>query len=51
MGGLAIIEHTEGKPFFFTFFISNEVKLHPTDAVNAQNFLSKHIGIYVYIYI
>jgi hypothetical protein len=47
MGGLAIIEHTEGKPFFFTFFISNEVKLHPTDAVNAENFLSKHVGTLV----
>jgi len=47
MGGLAVIEHTEGKPFFFTFFISNEVKLHPTDAVNAENFLSKHIGTLV----
>ena len=36
--------HFQGKPFFFTFFISNEVKLHPTDSLRAQEFISKHLG-------
>ena len=35
----------QGKPFFFTFFISNEVKLHPTDSLRAQDFISKHLGV------
>jgi ribosome biogenesis GTPase A len=36
LGGLATIELLEGRPFFFTFFVSNEVKLHPTDATRAE---------------
>ena len=31
IGALATIELLEGKPFFFTFFVSNGIKLHPTD--------------------
>lgn len=30
LGGLGSIELLEGKPFFFTFFVSNGVKLHHT---------------------
>lgn len=46
IGGLAIVELLEGRPFFFTFFVSNEVKLHPTDAEKAKTILysEKHIG-------
>lgn len=31
IGGLARIEVLEGRPFMFTFFVSNDVRLHPTD--------------------
>ena len=35
---------TQGRPFFFTFFVSNEVKLHPTDSSKAAEFVAKHVG-------
>eukprot|EP00607_Mallomonas_marina_P009597 CAMPEP_0182420974 /NCGR_PEP_ID=MMETSP1167-20130531/6111_1 /TAXON_ID=2988 /ORGANISM="Mallomonas Sp, Strain CCMP3275" /LENGTH=269 /DNA_ID=CAMNT_0024597601 /DNA_START=627 /DNA_END=1436 /DNA_ORIENTATION=- len=44
MGGIARIELTEGRPVFLTFYISNEVKLHPTDSEKAEEFLLKHAG-------
>ena len=44
LGGLATVELMEGRPFFFTFFVSNEVKLHPTDATRALEFVQKHAG-------
>eukprot|EP00953_Heterococcus_sp_UTEX-ZZ885_P001989 1588-Heterococcus_DN1.PRE.6 len=44
VGGLAKIELLSGKPFLFTFFISNQVKLHMTDASRADEFITKHIG-------
>lgn len=47
VGGLAVVELLEGRPFFFTFFMSNEVKLRPTDAAKAQDFLANHIGTLV----
>ena len=47
LGGLAIVELAEGRPFFLTFYTSREVKLHPTDASNAQEFLKKHAGTLV----
>lgn len=31
IGGLARMEVLEGRPFMFTFFVSNDVRLHPTD--------------------
>lgn len=34
----------QGRPFFFTFFISNDVKLHPTDSAKADEVLAKHVG-------
>lgn len=44
LGGLATIELVEGKPFFFTFFVSNEVKLHQTMSSKVATFLEKHVG-------
>mmetsp|Transcript_10158 Transcript_10158/g.11257 ORF Transcript_10158/g.11257 Transcript_10158/m.11257 type:complete len:748 (-) Transcript_10158:47-2290(-) len=45
IGGLARIEVIgDTKPFLFTFFISNDVKLHPTDSSKADEFVAKHAG-------
>ena len=44
IGGLASITLVEGKPFFLTFFISNEIKLHPTQTEKENDFLQKHVG-------
>ena len=45
VGGLARIEVVgDTKPFLFTFFVSNEIKLHPTDATKADDFVAKHAG-------
>eukprot|EP01034_Spumella_vulgaris_P022584 gene22584-28717_t len=43
-GGLAMFELTEGRPFHFTFFMSNEVVLHPTSSDKAQEFIQRHVG-------
>eukprot|EP01035_Chromulina_nebulosa_P019313 gene19313-25175_t len=48
IGGIASITLLEGRPFYFTFFISNEIKLHPTDSTKAESFLEKHIGELIY---
>lgn len=34
----------DSKPFLFTFFVSNDIKLHPTDSSRAQDFIDKHVG-------
>ena len=47
MGGLAIVEMLDGKPFFLTFFVSNDVKLHPTQIDKASAFVEKHVGALV----
>ena len=45
IGGLAKIEVTgDTKPFMLTFFVSNDIKLHPTDAKRAEDFRKKHTG-------
>ena len=46
MGGLASIELVTGKSFFFTFFLSNEIKIHPTNSTKVQDILSNplHVG-------
>jgi len=45
IGGLARIEVSEdSKPFLFTFFVSNEIKLHPTKTDKADEFLQTHAG-------
>ena len=48
IGGLAKIELLDSRPFFLTFFVSNEIKLHPTDSLKADEFLQKHIGTLVF---
>ena len=45
VGGLARIElMDDSKPFLFTFFVANEIKLHLTDAAKADEVLQKHAG-------
>ncbi len=44
LGGLARIDVLEGKPFFFTVFISPDVKVHPGKIEGAAEFLAKHTG-------
>ena len=46
IGGLAKIEMMEGLPFFVTFFVSNEIRLHPTSSEKANDpaWLEKHCG-------
>ncbi len=44
LGGLARIDVIEGKPFFFTVFVSSNVKVHPGKIENAEEFAKKHCG-------
>lgn len=44
IGGLAQVQLMEGRAFFLTFFVSNEIKLHVTDHNRADEYLKKHIG-------
>jgi hypothetical protein len=45
VGGLARIEVIgDSKPFLFTFFVANDIKLHPTDTSRADEFIKKHAG-------
>ncbi len=45
VGGLAKIELIgDCKPFLFTFFVANEIKLHMTDSARADEFTSNHVG-------
>jgi len=45
VGGLARIEVIgDSKPFLFTFFVSNDIKLHPTDTSRADELIAKHVG-------
>jgi hypothetical protein len=45
VGGLAKIEVVgDSKPFLFTFFCANDIKLHPTDSTRADDYIAKHIG-------
>eukprot|EP00579_Thalassiosira_antarctica_P012651 CAMPEP_0201919674 /NCGR_PEP_ID=MMETSP0903-20130614/8495_1 /ASSEMBLY_ACC=CAM_ASM_000552 /TAXON_ID=420261 /ORGANISM="Thalassiosira antarctica, Strain CCMP982" /LENGTH=788 /DNA_ID=CAMNT_0048456255 /DNA_START=94 /DNA_END=2458 /DNA_ORIENTATION=+ len=45
VGGLARVELIgDSKPFLFTFFVANEIKLHPCDSSRADEFISKHAG-------
>jgi len=46
IGGLAKVEMLEGMPFFVTFFVSNEIKLHPTSSekANDEEWMAKHCG-------
>lgn len=45
VGGLAKIEVIgDSKPFLFTFFVANDIKLHPTDSSRADDFIANHAG-------
>lgn len=44
LGALARIEILEGRPFFFTAFMSPDVKVHPGRAENADDFTVAHVG-------
>ena len=45
VGGLAKVEVIgDCKPFMLTFFVANEIKLHPTDSSRADEFIAKHAG-------
>jgi len=44
LGGLARVELLEGRPCFFTFFVSDQLKLHPTSAVKADDVIQRHVG-------
>eukprot|EP00546_Thalassionema_frauenfeldii_P012250 CAMPEP_0178920776 /NCGR_PEP_ID=MMETSP0786-20121207/15187_1 /TAXON_ID=186022 /ORGANISM="Thalassionema frauenfeldii, Strain CCMP 1798" /LENGTH=663 /DNA_ID=CAMNT_0020594869 /DNA_START=208 /DNA_END=2199 /DNA_ORIENTATION=- len=45
VGGLARIEVIgDTKPFLFTFFVANDIKLHPTSSANADTFIETHTG-------
>jgi len=46
VGGLVKIELVgdDTKPFLFTFFVANDIKLHPTDSEKADAFREKHVG-------
>lgn len=45
VGGLAKIEVIgDSKPFLLTFFVANDIKLHPTDSSRADEFVAKHAG-------
>jgi hypothetical protein len=45
IGGLARIEIVgDSKPFLLTFFVSNDIKLHPTDSSRANDYIANHVG-------
>jgi len=45
VGGLAKIEVIgDSKPFLFTFYVSNDIKLHPTDSSRSDEFIKTHAG-------
>ena len=43
-----LFKKNQGRPFFFTFFVSNNIKLHPTDGLKVSEFTEKHIGSLVF---
>ena len=45
VGGLARIEVIgDSKPFMFTFFVSNDIKLHPTSTSKVDEYIQMHAG-------
>ena len=44
IGGLAIMQLVDSRPFFFTFFVSNKIKLHPTSASRVKEVREEHAG-------
>lgn len=48
LGGLATIELLEGRPFFISTFISNEIKIHVTNSTKALSIAEKHMGTLIF---
>lgn len=45
IGALAKVELVgDCKPFLFTFFVANGIKLHPTDSSRADKVIAEHVG-------
>lgn len=45
VGGLARVGIiSDSKPFLLTFFVANDIKLHPTDSDKADHIIEKHTG-------
>jgi hypothetical protein len=44
LGALARIDVLEGRPFFFTAFVSSDVKVHPGRTEDAEEFTRRHVG-------
>jgi ribosome biogenesis GTPase A len=44
IGGLATVELTAGRPLYFTFFIANEIKLHPTSVARKEHLIENQLG-------
>ena len=44
LGGLAQLHMRSGRPFQFTFYLANAVKVHPTATVKVGATLEKHVG-------
>ena len=41
---LLYVLYDQGKPFFFTFFVSRDIKLHATDASRVAEVYKNHMG-------
>ena len=48
IGGLAVVHLIQSKAFFFTFFVSNKVKLHPTSTFRVKEMRKNHSGKIIY---
>jgi len=44
LGGIARVHMRSGRPFLFTFYLANAVKIHPTDSSKVEAMLEKHVG-------
>lgn len=44
LGGIARIHVHSGRPYLFTFYLANDVQIHPTDIVKVDEVLQKHAG-------
>jgi len=44
VGALARVELAEGRPYYLTAFFSPDVKIHLGPALNAADFVEKHVG-------
>ena len=51
IGGLASLQLVDSRPFFFTFFVSNKVRLHPTDASRLEEIQENMLDSYFFSYI